>query len=53
MNNEPPNPQLNQKNQNENPSQEEQEILQPPLIKRPPPSTQDNIMNEIQRGKMN
>ena len=51
MNNKPPNPYPNQQNQNENPPQEEKEISQPPPIERPPPGTQDNIMNEIERGK--
>lgn len=67
MNNEPPNPQLDQQNENENPPldpnqnplqdenqnppQQEREILQPPPIGRPPPDTQYNIMNEIERGK--
>lgn len=67
MNNEPPNLQLDQQNQNknplqdpnqnppqdenQNPPQQEQEILQPPPIGRPHPRTQDNILNEIERGK--
>ena len=67
MNNEPPNPQPDQKDQNENrpqhpnqnppqdenqnPPQQEQGILQPTPIGRPPPSTQENIMTEIKRRK--
>ena len=59
MSNEPPNPWPNQQNQNENPPQDEnqnppqqeKEILQHARIGRPPPRTQDNIMNEIERGK--
>ena len=48
MDNEPQNP---QQDQNQNPPQQEQEIPQPALIGRPPPSTQANIINEIERGK--
>ena len=59
MNNQPPNPQPDQQNQNKNPPQDQNknppqdqnELLQPPLIQKPPPSTQDNIMNEIEREK--
>ena len=52
MNNELANPQQDQNQnlqqyENQNPPQQEQEILQPALIRRPPPSTQDNIINEI------
>ena len=64
MNNEPENPQQDKKqnpqqdpnqtpqqDENQNPPQQEQEIMQPAPIGRPPPSTQDNIINEIERGK--
>lgn len=56
VNNEPANPQEGQNqnpqdDQNQNPPQEEQKILQPEPIARPPPSTQENIINEIERGK--
>ena len=40
-----------QQDENQNPSQQEQEIPQPAPIGRPPPGTQDNIINEIERGK--
>ena len=48
MNNELEN---SQEDQNQNPPREEQQILQPKPIARPPPSTQENIINEIERGK--
>lgn len=56
MNNLPPNLQPNQQNQNENPSQDQnenphEEEKEPPPVERPPLVTQDNIMNEIERGK--
>ena len=40
-----------QEDQNQNPPQQEQQILQPEPIARPPPGTQENIINEIERGK--
>ena len=40
-----------QENENQNPPQEEQEIPQLAPIGRPPPGTQENIINEIKRGK--
>ena len=40
-----------QQDENQNPPQQEQEILQPAPIGRPPPGTQENIINEIERGK--
>ena len=40
-----------QQDENQNPPQQEQEISQPEPIGRPPPRTQDNIINEIERGK--
>ena len=56
MNNERKNPQQDQnqnpqQDENQNPPQQEQEILQPTPIGRLPPGTQDNIINEIERGK--
>ena len=64
MNNEPVNPQQDQnqnpqqdpnqnpqQDENQNPPQQEQQISQPTPIGRPPPGTQDNIINEIERGK--
>ena len=58
MNNELKNPQKDQNqippqdpNKNQNPPQQEQEILQPTLIGRPPLGRQENIRNEIERGK--
>ena len=63
MNNELLNPQQDKKyppqdpnenppqDENQNPPQQEQEISQPEPIGRPPPGTQDNIINEIERGK--
>ena len=40
-------------NENQNPPQQEQQISQPAPIGRPPPSKQENIINEIERGKRN
>ena len=37
--------------QNQNPPQEEEQILQLKPIERLPPGTQENIINEIERGK--
>ena len=54
--NQPKNPQEPQNQnpqepQNQNPPQEEQQIPQLEPIARPPPGTQENIINEIERGK--
>ena len=54
--NQPENPQEPQNQnpqepQNQNPPQEEQQIPQPKPIARPPPGTQENKINEIERGK--
>ena len=51
VHNQPENPQNLQEPQNQNPPQEEQQIPQPGPIARPPPGTQENIINEIERGK--
>ena len=40
-----------QQDENQNPPKQEQEISQPTLIGRPPPSTQENIIKKIERGK--
>ena len=50
--NQPENPQNPQEPQNQNPPQEEKQIPQPEPIARPPPGTQENIINEIERGKI-
>ena len=52
VHNQPKNPQDPQNPQNQNPPQEEQQIPQPEPIARPPPGTQENIINEIERGKI-
>ena len=49
--NQPKNPKNPQEPQNQNPPQEEQQIPQLEPIARPPPGTQENIINEIERGK--
>ena len=51
VHNQPENPKNPQEPQNQNPPQEEQQIAQPEPIARPPLGTQENIINDIERGK--